>query len=156
MAPADSEKGQVPAQGLAAERQLEGVALPERGPELGMRLLSVGLRIDIGAAGQEQAVGPIQHFCRVLRPAGGEDQGKAARRLHRPHVVLAEPEDLRLLARILDGDRDGGARHMRSGMGMPRARVRISMCRTKASTTSVRSARRSSVSAWSTEYFGFW
>src|SRR5713101_6933987 len=100
MAPADSEHGEVPAQGFATKR---------------------------------------------------EDQGPAAPRLHRPHVVLAQAEDLRLLLGVLDGDPDGRALHIRSGTGMPKSDVSTPIWRTKASTTSVRKARRSSESAWSTE-----
>src|SRR4029450_12967249 len=156
MGPADSEDREVPAQGLAAEREPDGVPVVERGAELGMRGLAVLSGVHVGPARQEEPAHVVEDLPRVLGTAGGEDQGKPARRLHRSHVVLAQPEDLRLLARVLDGDRDGGPRHMRSGIGIPSRRVRTSMCRTNASTTIVRRARRSSVSAWSTEYFGFW
>src|SRR5258707_3514043 len=151
MAPADSEKRQVPAQGLADERQLEGIPLLEGGSQLGVRLLAVVLWIQVGAAGQEQGIDAAEHLRRVRGPARGQYQGQAARRLHRPHVILPEAEDLRFLASVLDGDADGGPPPIRSGMGMPSTRLRTSTCRTNTSTTSVRSGCSSSVPALSTE-----
>src|SRR3954470_6836390 len=147
MSPADSEQGKVPGQGLADERELEPIALREHGAQRGVRPLAVEAGIDVGAAGQDEAVHAVEHLRRVLGAPGGEDERKPAPRLHGPDVVVAEAEDLALLARILDRDADGGPFHIRSGTGIPSIVVRTVMCRTNVSTTSVRKARASSLSA---------
>ena len=72
MAPADSEERQVAAEGLAAQRQLEGIPLVERGPELGMPGLAVVPGIHVGAAGQQQPVDAVED----LRASGGRPGAK--------------------------------------------------------------------------------
>src|SRR6266496_1778247 len=151
MAPTDSEQGEVAAEGLADEGELEEIALREHGAEGGMGLLAVVPRVDVGAAGEEEPVHPVEQLRHVLRPSGRDDEGQPARRFHGAHVVVAEAEDLALAARVLDRDPDGGPAHIRSGTGIPSSAVRTPIWRTKASTTSVRKARRSSLSAYSTE-----
>src|SRR5712691_7890880 len=151
MAPTDSEHGEIPAQGLARQGQLEAVPLGEYGPEGRMRRLAVERGIDVGPARQHEPGHVVEERGRVLRAAGGEDEGQAAPRLHGPDVVVAEAEDLGLLAGVLDRDPDGRPPHMRSGTGIPRTAASTAMCRTNASTTSVRKARRSSDSACRTE-----
>src|SRR6266436_5870328 len=136
MAPADSEQGQVPPQGLATKRDLEVVPVAEDGPERRVGPSAIQPGIDVGATRQEQAIHVVEEVAHILGPTRREDQRQAAPRLHRPHVVLAQAEDLRLLLGVLDGDPDGRALHIRSGTGMPKSDVSTSIWRTKASTTS--------------------
>jgi len=61
-------------------------------------------------------------------------------------VVLAQRVKARPVA-VPECDSDQGARHMRPGTGIPSRPSRTSIWRTKASTSNVRQARRSSLSA---------
>src|SRR5205809_615756 len=84
-----------------------------------MGRLPVELGVDVGASGQEQPVEVIEQAGRILRGAGGQDQGQAPRLLDRAHVVVAQREDLAVLRGVADRDADERTLHILSGMGMP-------------------------------------
>ena len=90
MPPADSQGGEVPAEGIAAEGQLEVVALADHAAELRVGLLAVQGRVDVRAAGEQEADDPVQQVGRVGRAARGQDQRKPPGLFHRSDVVLSE------------------------------------------------------------------
>src|SRR5262245_35504381 len=152
MAPADSQDRQVPLQGGAAKSQLEVVALPRHPAQLRMGLRAIERRVDVGAAAEEQPLDPIEQLRRVLGAAGGQDHGQAAALLDGAHVVL--PQGIEPGAALVGADRDADGRtrpHIFSGIGIPRTSSSSSICSRKASTTDSRKARRSGLSAYSTE-----
>src|SRR5438105_3465247 len=130
MSPADREQGQVPPQRLAGQGDLERIPLRMHGTELGVRRLAVQARVDVRSTRQHEPSDVIEQLRRVAGLAGREDEGQAATRLHRAYVIVAQAEDLGLLARVLDRDADGRPPHMRSGTGIPRRPVSTAMWRT--------------------------
>ena len=148
MAPADSEDRQVPREGLARERQLEVVASPVDASEPGVRVAAVERGVDVDSAGEQQPIKPVEHGSGVLRPLRRQHQRNRTRALHGARVVLPHPVVARPVA-VPERDADDGPRHMRSGTGTPISSSRISIWRTKASTTKARAARSSSLAAWS-------
>ena len=84
-AAADAEQRQVALERAARQRELERVALGHRPGRLRMRLGAVGGRVDVGAAGEQQAVdagrapGPGP---RPARGSGGSSSASPPARLH--------------------------------------------------------------------------
>ncbi len=146
MAPTDSEDRHVAAEGLPGERQLEVVPPPVDPPELRVGGLAVEDGVHVHAAGQQDAVQPVEEGRDVPGRDRGQHDRHGSRLLDGPDVVLAHGVDARLVA-VPERDPDHRPHHIRSGTGMPRRPSSTSIWRTKASTTRVRPARRSSVSA---------
>ena len=63
---ADPEHRQVALDRGAHERDLEAVALGHRVERLGMGLLAIARRVDVGAAGQHQPVEQVERFVGLL------------------------------------------------------------------------------------------
>ena len=146
MAPTDSEDRHVASERLAGERELEIVPAPVHLAELRVGGLVEENGVHVDAPREQEAVEPVEERRGVLGPDRGQDDRDGPRLLDRPHVVLAhgvEPGP----AAVPERDPDHRPHHIRSGTGMPRRPSRASIWRTKASTTRVRAARRSSVSA---------
>src|SRR6266702_1667155 len=156
MAPTDSEKGQIPFESLPGEGQLEIVPLPDHLAELPVGARAVEGGVHVRPPGEEQPLYPVQELGGVLRPARGEDEGQSTGLLDRADVVLAKEMEAGPAVVVADRDPDGRPHHIRSGIGMPRRATRASLWPMKASTSIVRRARRSPLSAYSSEYFGFW
>src|SRR5438093_833534 len=114
MAPADGEKGLVLPQRLPAQGDLKGVALRDHALHHLVRRLPVEAGVHVGAARQEQPVHLGQELGRVLRPSRNQYHGEGPRRLHRPHVVVAQREHLTVLGGVADGER--GARPRSTSM----------------------------------------
>src|SRR5688572_10246275 len=133
MTPTDSQDREVPAEGLPAERELEGVPLGDDPADAGMGLLAVEARIHVRPPAEHEALDVVQEVGDVPRPPRCEDEREAARRLDGAHVVVPQLEDVRFLG-VADGQADGGAAHMRSGIGMPRRARRAVIWRTNAAT----------------------
>src|SRR2546428_9363592 len=156
MAPTDGEEGEVLRQGFPAERDLEAIPLRDDPRHRLVGRLAVEPGVDVGPAREQQRVEALEQDRGVFGRARSQDQGQPAGRLHRPHVVVPQREDLAAVRGVADRDPDQGPPHILSGTGMPRRAMRTSIWRRKASTSIVRKARRSSLSAWRTEYRGFW
>jgi hypothetical protein len=156
MSPTDSEQREVVFEGFPAQRDLESVALGEDPAELRVRGLAVEGRVDVGPSREDQRIQAAQQLLCILWLAGDEHDGQAAGLLDRSHIVGPEQVEAVAFGVVADRDPDGGAGHIRSGTGIPRRPRSTSICLRKVSTTRVRNARRSSVSAYSSEYFGFW
>ena len=90
------EHGQVALDRRARERDLEDIALGRRHGGLLARLLAVGRGIDVGAAGEQQAVDQLEHLARVIDRGAvrREHHGHAAGLLHRFHVAARQQNGL--------------------------------------------------------------
>ena len=111
--------------------------------------LAVEGGVDVHPAGQHDAVEAVENRGRVLRPDRGQHHRDGPGLLDGPHVVLAHPVEA-LLVSVPEREADDRTRHIRSGTGMPRRSSRTAIWRTNASTSRVRPARASSLSAWRT------
>ena len=63
---ADAQQREVALEGAARERDLEVVALGHRAAGLGVGLLPVGGRVDVGAAGQDEPVEQVEDRVGIL------------------------------------------------------------------------------------------
>jgi hypothetical protein len=117
-AAADAQHGHVALDGSARERDLEGVSLGNGVDRVRPGLLAVGGGIDVGAAGEQQAVDQIECLLGFFGQArvGREHHGQTAGALHR--LDVAEPEQRGGLlpyapARLLErgAHADHGTRH---------------------------------------------
>ena len=156
MSPTDSEEGKVPVEGPPDESELEVVASPVDPTQPGVGRLAVERRIDIGPAREYDAVQAVEDGADLAGRAGGQGHGDRPRPHHGADIVLPQAHEPRLPFVFSEGDPEERADHMRSGTGMPSRSRRACIWRMKVSTTRVRKARRSSSSACSTEYWGFW
>ena len=136
--------------------QLEVVAGAVDPPQAGVGRLAVERRVDVGPAREDDTVKAIEQPLHLAGKGDGQSHGQGPGLLDRAQVALPEPDEARLPLVVAQGDPEEGPAHIRSGTGMPSRSRRACIWRTNASTMSVRKARRSSPSAWRTEYWGFW
>ena len=71
----DAEQRQVAGQGGLGERQLGGVAVGPYTGRGGVHRLAVRSRVDVGAAGQDHAVEPVEQPSGSAAPCGGTSSG---------------------------------------------------------------------------------
>ena len=86
-AAADREHRQVARERRGQQRELGAVALGHDPVRLGMRLLAVQLRVEVGAAGEDQPVERVQRLLDAV-VGGRHEQRACARALDRAHVVV--------------------------------------------------------------------
>ena len=123
-AAADAEHGQLAPARLAQQRELEGVADLPLGRRLVRALLELGAverRIEVGAAGEHEAVDAVEHLARILGAVGRRRQQDrhAAGQAHALDVALRDDRRLELpvrpaRVRAVRADADARAAHRRS------------------------------------------
>ena len=106
----DAEHRQLSLDRSACQCHLEGVALRHGPARLGMRLPAVAARIDVGAAGEDQAVDQLEHLVGVARQlgVGREHRDEPTGALHGVDVVARQQRRL-LVPHAPTGALDRGA-----------------------------------------------